>query len=363
MRLRAARTALVTGGAGFIGSNLSERLLSTNGAQVRILDNLSRSGVRRNLEWLQDQANGNLEVIEGDVRDMKTVARAVSGVTEIYHFAAQVAVTSSVEDPTTDFETNAIGTLNILEAARLSERKPFMLFTSTNKVYGSLDSLTVAEAGSRYRPEDPAFRGVNEMQRLDFHSPYGCSKGTADQYVHDYARIYGLPTVVFRMSCIAGPRQFGNEDQGWVAHLLYSALEGRQITIYGNGLQVRDVLHVQDLVDAMLNVRAQISTTRGNIYNVGGGVSRAISLLEMLHAIEDETGVSVRRTSGSVRPGDQPLYVSDTTKLEQHTGWRASRSIANILSDIHVFWRTNRAAVSRPFQDTVAGTTSLGVVA
>jgi CDP-paratose 2-epimerase len=363
MGFRAARTALVTGGAGFIGSNLSERLLSMKGTQVRIFDNLSRVGVRRNLEWLQDKANGNLEVQEGDIRDPRAVARAVAGVSEIYHFAAQVAVTSSVDDPVTDFQTNAIGTLNVLESARLSERKPFILFTSTNKVYGALESLSVTESASRYSAKDPGFLGVNEFQCLDFHSPYGCSKGTADQYVHDYARIYGLPTVVFRMSCIAGPRQFGNEDQGWVAHLLYSALEGKQITIYGNGLQVRDVLHVHDLVEAMLRARAQVNVTRGNIYNVGGGPSRAISLLEMLRAIESETGLTVRRSYGGVRPGDQPLYVSDTTKLERHTGWRASRSIAAILADIHDFWRINKGTVTRPFQDTVTGTSSLGVVA
>ena len=363
MKLRTARTALVTGGAGFIGSNLSERLLSVSGTQVRIFDNFSREGVRRNLEWLAQKANGNLEVQEGDIRDPRAVAKAVAGVSEIYHFAAQVAVTSSVEDPATDFQTNAAGTLNVLEAARLSGRNPFVLFTSTNKVYGALESLAVTEYGSRYRPKDLAFTGVNETEPLDFHSPYGCSKGTADQYVHDYARIYGLPTVVFRMSCIAGPRQFGNEDQGWVAHLLYSALENKQIAIYGNGFQVRDILHVHDLIDAMVKVRAHIDITRGNIYNVGGGPNRAISLLEMLRAIENETGIPVRRTYGGVRPGDQPLYISNTTKLEQHSGWRATRSLSTILKDIRDFWIANRSVALSPLRDTVPGNSSLGVVA
>lgn len=363
MKPRETRTTLVTGGAGFIGSNLAERLLSTDGVRVRILDNLSRSGVTRNLEWLQKKANGRLEVIQGDVRDAEAVSKAVSGVSEIFHFAAQVAVTSSVLDPATDFQVNAVGTFNVLEAARHSVHKPFLLFTSTNKVYGSLESVAVTECETRYRAKDPLFRGVNEMERLDFHSPYGCSKGTADQYVRDYARIYGLPAVVFRMSCIAGPRQFGNEDQGWVAHFLYSVLEGRRITVYGDGLQVRDVLHVHDLVDAMLKVRAQIDTTRGNVYNLGGGPTRAISILEMLGAIEKETGVAARLDHGGVRPGDQPLYISDTTKLERHAEWRASRSVARILSDIHEFWRSENAAVKVPQQAPTTRTDTLRVVA
>jgi CDP-paratose 2-epimerase len=362
MKLRETRTALITGGAGFIGSNLAERLLSMHGTRVRIFDNLSRTGVLRNLDWLQKKADGNLEVIEGDVRNVKAVARAVADVSEIYHFAAQVAVTSSVQDPSTDFQVNAIGTLNVLEAARLSARRPFLLFTSTNKVYGALESVAVVKNGMRYQARDSHFKGVNEMEPLDFHSPYGCSKGTADQYVRDYARIYGLPTVVFRMSCIAGPRQFGNEDQGWVAHFLYSVLEKKTITIYGDGLQVRDVLHVHDLVDAMLKVRAQMNVTRGNIYNVGGGPSRAISILEMLRAIEKETGVSVRLDYGGVRPGDQPLYISDTTKLERHAGWCAKRPVDRILADIHAFWRVNRGADTLPHQ-VPAGTATLRVVA
>lgn len=363
MKLRETRTALITGGAGFIGSNLAERLLSMRGTRVRIFDNLSRAGVAKNLEWLQKKADGKLEVIEGDVRDPKAVAKAVSGVSEIYHFAAQVAVTSSVLDPATDFQVNAVGTFNVLEAARQSGRKPFLLFTSTNKVYGALESVAVIESRTRYRAKNPLFHGVDEMERLDFHSPYGCSKGTADQYVRDYARIYGLPTVVFRMSCIAGPRQFGNEDQGWVAHFLYSVLEGKPITIYGDGLQVRDVLHVHDLVDAMQRVRALIEVTRGNVYNVGGGPSRAISILEMLRAIEKETGVAVQLDHGGVRPGDQPLYVSDTSKLERHAGWRASRSIVQILSDIHAFWRSQRSAAVLPHQPRATGTETLRVVA
>lgn len=363
MKSQETRTVLITGGAGFIGSNLAEHLLSMHGVRVRIFDNLSRVGVTRNLEWLLKKADGRLDVIQGDVRDATAIAKAVSGVSEIYHFAAQVAVTSSVLDPATDFQINAVGTFNVLEAARLSGRKPFLLFTSTNKVYGALESIAVIESGTRYRAKDPLFRGVNEMERLDFHSPYGCSKGAADQYVRDYARIYDLPAVVFRMSCIAGPRQFGNEDQGWVAHFLYSVLEGKRITIYGDGLQVRDVLHVRDLVDAMLKVRAQIDITRGNVYNLGGGPSRAISILEMLRAIEKETGLAVRLNHGGVRPGDQPLYISDTTKLERQAGWCATRPIARILSDIHDFWNRKKDAVTLPHRASATGTETLRVVA
>lgn len=363
MKLRETRTALITGGAGFVGSNLAERLLSTHDTRVRIFDNFSRAGVLRNIDWLQKRADGNLEVMEGDVRNVKAVAKAVADASEIYHFAAQVAVTSSVQDPATDFQVNAAGTFNVLEAARLSGRNPFLLLTSTNKVYGALESVAVVEDGTRYKARDPRFRGVDESAPLDFHSPYGCSKGTADQYVRDYARIYALPTVVFRMSCIAGPRQFGNEDQGWVAHFLYSVLESKRITIYGDGLQVRDVLHVHDLIDAIVKVRAQVEITRGNVYNVGGGLARAISIVEMLGAIEKETGMSVRLDHRGVRPGDQPLYVSNTSKLERHCGWSAKRTIARILTDIHSFWRTNRADVALPRQAPTTRAETLRVVA
>jgi CDP-paratose 2-epimerase len=201
---------------------------------------------------------------------------------------------------------------------------------------------------TRYRARDTGFKGVGESQPLDFHSPYGCSKGTADQYVRDYGRIFNLPTVVFRMSCIAGPRQFGNEDQGWVAHFLYSVLAGRTITIYGDGLQVRDILHVHDLVDAMMKVRNSNCTPGGKIYNLGGGLGRAVSVIEMLRAIEVETGGTLHLSYKEVRPGDQPLYISDTAKLERETGWQPRRSVADILESIHTFWRHNRESIVLP---------------
>lgn len=341
------QTILITGGAGFIGSNLAQRLLAEPHTRVRIFDNLSRRGVEHNIAWLRSLrgAATRLEIVQGDVRDAKAVAQAVRDVSEIYHLAAQVAVTTSIEDPEGDFEVNALGTLRVLEAARASKRKPFVLFTSTNKVYGSLDGVPVHVSGSRYHADAPGFAGVTEDEHLDFHSPYGCSKGTADQYVRDYARIYDLPSVVFRMSCIAGPRQFGNEDQGWVAHFLYSVLAGRPITIYGDGRQVRDVLHVHDLVEAMVAVREHRRTTRGQIYNLGGGMERATSVLEMLKCIEAQTGRALNLQFRDTRPGDQPLYISDTAKIQRDTGWRPVRSLAETLADIRAFWTEHGEAI------------------
>ena len=349
MKNGASRTVLITGGAGFIGSNLAERLLTEPDTRVRIFDNLSRAGVQHNLQWLQSlPGSRRLEVIEGDVRDALAVRRVASSATEIYHLAAQVAVTTSVDDPVTDFEVNARGTFHVLEAARLSGRRPFILFTSTNKVYGALERIPVQVEDSHYRALSREFRGVDESEPLDFHSPYGCSKGAADQYVRDYARIYALPSVVFRMSCIAGPRQFGNEDQGWVAHFLYSVLAGRTITIYGNGCQVRDVLHVHDLVDAMMAARNAVSRTRGQVFNLGGGMNRAISVMQMLREIERKTGSSLKLHYREVRPGDQPLYISNTAKLEAYTGWRPRRSLGQTLDAIYRFWLQNQDKIAVP---------------
>ena len=337
------RTILITGGAGFIGSNLAERLLRQPGLHVRLFDNLSRSGVAHNLRWLTSLAGtGQLEIVDGDVRNAAAVVTAAQDADEIYHLAAQVAVTTSVDQPRPDFETNALGTFNVLEAARRSGRQPFVLFTSTNKVYGGLRSVPAEVDGNHYRAVDPSFRGVDEQVPLDFHSPYGCSKGAADQYVRDYARIYSLPTVVFRMSCIAGPRQFGNEDQGWVAHFLYSVLEGRPITIYGDGYQVRDVLHVHDLIDAMQAASAQQTTVAGQIYNVGGGIERSVSVREMLTEIGDLVGRRPQLRYSAIRPGDQPLYISNTDKLTQQTAWTQTRSMRDIITSIHQFWQANR---------------------
>lgn len=342
MKTEATSTVLITGGAGFIGSNLAAHLLEKPGTRVKILDNLARPGVKRNLDWLLfHNRHGNLEFIQADVRDADAVNRAVAGVSEIYHFAAQTAVTCSVADPVTDFQVNALGTLNILEAARHAKSRPFLLFASTHKVYGALTSIPLVKEGAHYRTKTREFDGVSEAQVLDFHSPYVCSKGAAEQYVRDYGRTYEIPTVVLRMSSIAGPRQFGNEDQGWVAHLLYSALAGKPVTLHGDGLQVRDVLHVRDLIEAILAVRKNLQLTRGKVYNVGGGALRAVSVLEVIHTIEKRLGKRISLQRRPSRPGDQPLYISDTSRLTYDSGWHPRLRLAQVLDDLHAFWREN----------------------
>ncbi len=342
MPLSSKRVALVTGGAGFIGCNLAEQLLRDSTLRVRVFDNLSRTGVQRNLAWLQSlEAANRLEFVEADIRDAIAVTAAMRDVTEVYHLAAQVAVTTSVTNPRQDFEVNALGTLNVLEAARDSSLRPSLLFTSTNKVYGSLEQLRCEVKKNAYRACDPAFDGVAEEEPLDFHSPYGCSKGAADQYMRDYARIYGMGATVFRMSCIAGPHQFGNEDQGWVAHFLYRILAGQAVTIYGDGYQVRDVLHVQDLVRAMMVVRQAGERCHGQIYNVGGGMDRSVSVIEMLRMIERETGQALHLNYSDMRPGDQPLYITNTAKLQRDVGWAPRFSVLETLRAIAEFWQEN----------------------
>lgn len=338
------RSALIFGGAGFIGSNWAAKLLQTTDTRVHIFDNLSRKGVEQNLRWLRKQSDPEqLKITVADIRDATAVRRAVAGATEIYHFAAQVAVTSSVSDPRHDFEVNALGTLNILEAARRGGRQPFILFTSTNKVYGNLANKPLVLTGRRYCALDG--KGVSETQPLDLYSPYGCSKGAADQYVRDYSRIFGLPTVVFRMSCIAGARQCGNEDQGWLAHFIYSVLEGRPLTIYGDGKQVRDVLCVDDLVRAFQEVRDNLDTTAGQIYNLGGGAANSVSLLEVMDEIEAMTGKKVQFKLQRSRPGDQLFYITDFEKLRQHTGWSPQVSLRKTVQMICEWWKERHTIV------------------
>lgn len=313
---------LVTGGAGFVGSNLVHSLLH-DGARVTVLDSLARRGTKHNLAWLRAQhGNGRMRFLQGDVRDSVAVREAVSSADVVFHLAGQVAVTSSVDDPRTDYEVNALGTFNVLEAARLSGRRPALLFTSTNKVYGGMEDVEVLERTTRYEYRDFP-HGICEARPLDFHSPYGCSKGAADQYVRDYARIYGLPTVVFRMSCIYGPRQFGNEDQGWLAHFMISALAGKPITIYGNGKQVRDVLFVDDLVRAMRLAVERIDVTRGQVFNIGGGPANRLAVWqEFREILADLKGEKVPVRYHDWRPGDQPCYVSDIRKANRILGWQ-----------------------------------------
>jgi CDP-paratose 2-epimerase len=312
---------LVTGGAGFVGCHLVDSLLR-DGHRVTIVDALSRRGAERNLDWLRSEhPDADLRVVQGDVRNRQAVDAAAEGAAVSYHLAAQVAVTSSVEDPRADFEINALGTLNVLQAARLSPCEPIVVFTSTNKVYGAMEHVQVVENATRYEYRDFP-EGIPETQPLDFHSPYGCSKGAADQYVHDYARIYGLRTVVFRMSCVYGPRQFGNEDQGWLAHFMIAAATGRPITIYGDGKQVRDVLFVKDLVGALRLSVEGIDTTAGEVYNIGGGPPNTLSVWhEFSEVLADLHSDEVPVDFGAWRPGDQLCYVSDIRKARRDIGW------------------------------------------
>ncbi len=311
---------LITGGAGFIGSNLADHFLR-QGDTVIVYDNLSRPGTEKNLRWLEENHPHRLRVIHGDVRHAEAVADAVKGVDVVYHLAAQVAVTTSVTDPRTDFEINALGTFNVLEGVRRSGHKPVLIFTSTNKVYGGMEDVAIVEQETRYAYRDHPL-GMAEDRPLDFHSPYGCSKGAADQYVRDYARIYDLPHVVFRMSCIYGPRQFGNEDQGWVAHFVIASVLGRPIAIYGDGKQVRDILFVADLVRAFELATERIDMTAGQVYNIGGGPGNTISVwAEFGPWLADAVGKDIAVAYGDWRPGDQLVYVSDMRKAGREFGW------------------------------------------
>lgn len=315
----ASRHYLITGGAGFIGSNLAHRLLS-GGEDVVIVDTLYRPGSELNLGWLRREHGEGVVHHAVDVRDFDRLRPLFEDRDVIIHTAGQVAVTTSVVNPREDYEINASGTFNVLEAARLSGRNPIFLLTSTNKVYGGLDDIGVKLLGDHWAfVERP--NGIPESQPLDFHSPYGCSKGAGDQYARDYARIYGLRSVVFRMSCQCGPRQFGTEDQGWVAHFVRAALDGRELTLYGDGKQVRDILHVDDLMAAMDAVIERIDVSAGQVFNIGGGPENVISLLELLEMLEQSMGNRVAYRFDDWRPGDQKVYVSDIRKAGQVLGW------------------------------------------
>lgn len=320
---------LVTGGAGFIGANLADRLASA-GHTVRVFDALLRPGVEENLAWLQRRHGPRIDPIVADIRDRAAVAEAVQGASAVFHMAAQVAVTTSLDDPELDFEVNLRGTMNLLESVRRRADKPALVFASTNKVYGALADIPLSRDGDAYLPVDPALRarGIDESRPLSFYTPYGCSKGAADQYVLDYARSFGLPACVMRMSCIYGPRQRGTEDQGWLAHFLYSVLAGRPISIYGDGRQVRDVLFVDDAVDAYLAAWANIGAVSGQAFNLGGGPGNAVTLLQVLSALGEITGRTPDLRFSEWRPGDQRYFVADMRRATQalslrpQTPWR-----------------------------------------
>jgi CDP-paratose 2-epimerase len=322
---------LITGGAGFIGANLADRLAG-EGHHVLVFDALLRPGVERNLAWLKARHPRQVASVIGDIRDADAVERAAVGAAAAFHFAAQVAVTSSLADPLEDLAVNIRGTANLLEALRRRRMPVPLIFASTNKVYGDLADIPLALTGAGYRPQDPALRdsGVAESRPLQFHTPYGCSKGAADQYVLDYAHSFGLPTCVMRMSCIYGPRQMGTEDQGWVAHFLIRALAGEPISIYGDGHQVRDILYVSDAVDAYIAAWRRIDAVKGRAFNLGGGPANAISLRSLLDHIERLLGRKIDVAHEDWRPGDQRYYVSNPTAVQTvlkiggpKVGWRS----------------------------------------
>jgi CDP-paratose 2-epimerase len=340
---RNAGPVLITGGAGFIGTNVAHRFLSA-GQPVVLYDNLSRPGVDKNLEWLNKTYGSLVALEEADVRDAERLRKVVKHASKVFHFAAQVAVTTSLVEPIEDFEINARGTLNVLEAIRALDRRPPLIFTSTNKVYGPLSDVPLRAARERYEPEESKLRahGFNESCPLHFHSPYGCSKGAACQYVLDYARTFGLPAVVFRMSCIYGLHQFGNEDQGWVAHFLIRALEEAAITIYGDGRQVRDILFIEDLVDAFLLAHQNIEELSGEAFNMGGGPNNTISLLELLRLIAELHGQKPQVNFADWRPADQQYYVSDTRKFSSATGWNPRMGVAEGIAQLYEWLQQTR---------------------
>jgi len=338
-----SRKILITGGSGFIGSNLADSFLA-DGHDVTIFDNLSRPGVEQNLQWLVSRYGERVQPLVADTRKTDAVAAAVAGVDAVFHFAAQTAVTTSLVDPAEDFEINARGTFNVLDAVRRSGRPVPVIFASTNKVYGGLTDIATAIANGRHGPADAALagRGIDESRPLDFCTPYGCSKGAADQYVLDYAASFGIPTAVLRMSCIYGPRQFGTEDQGWVAHFLIRALAGETISIYGDGHQVRDILHVRDAVTAYRAVLAHIDALKGQAFNLGGGPENAVSLRQLLAEISGITRSELGLDFGDWRQGDQVWFVADTHKLQAATGWRPAMGWRDGVRDLADWLRTNR---------------------
>jgi CDP-paratose 2-epimerase len=319
------RPILITGGAGFIGCNIADRLAS-EGHEVRVYDALSRPGVERNLQWLKQRHGPKIASIVGDVRDEDELVRAAADVKAVFHMAAQVAVTTSLADPREDFEVNVRGTINLLDAVRVRRKPVPVIFASTNKVYGDFADLPFVSTGDTYAPQCSLREtGIDESRPLDFHTPYGCSKGAADQYVLDYCRSFDIPTVVFRMSCIYGQRQMGTEDQGWVAHFLIRALEGRPITLYGDGRQVRDILDVADAVDAYVAALDGIGKVRGRVFNLGGGSDNAVSLLQLTAEIRHIIGRDVEVRFEDWRPGDQKWFVANAGAARGALGLRAPR--------------------------------------
>jgi CDP-paratose 2-epimerase len=336
-----SRPILVTGGAGFIGCNLADRL-AAEGHHVLIYDSLVRPGVGENLAWLKRRHPGAICAMVADIRDESAMREAASSAAAVFHLAAQVAVTTSLVDPREDFEVNVQGTLLLLDALRQRGDAVPLVFASTNKVYGELADVALVDDGARYVPRDPVLRahGIGEDRPISFHTPYGCSKGAADQYVLDFARSFGLPACVLRMSCIYGPRQRGTEDQGWVAHFLLRALQGKPITIYGDGRQVRDILFVDDAINAYVAAWRRIGSVAGRAFNLGGGPENAVSLLDVIGCVEQRLTVAADVRFGQWRPGDQRYFVSDTRRAAAELGLRPPLP-----------WREGVAALAASYED------------
>lgn len=322
------RPIVITGGAGFVGVHLAEQLL-TMGQSVTVFDNLSQPSARENIARLQKYTANGFTFVEGDIRNPEAVHLALKDAGGVFHLAAQVSVNTSVHNPRADFEVNALGTLNVLEALRALDQSPFLIFGSTHKVYGPLTDIAITETSGRYAPVDPSTRarGISETRRLDFISPYGCSKGSADQYVVDYARHYELPAAVVRMGSVYGARQIDHPNHGWVTHFLLKALRGEELTIFGDGKQVRDLLDVDDLVRGLILVSGEVSRASGRVFNIGGGVNNAASVLDVVNLIEEVSGKRPKLKFAPWRTGDQRYYVSDTRALRTATGWEPKTSM------------------------------------
>lgn len=337
---RIMKRYLVIGGAGFIGSNFVDKLAS-RGDDVVIFDNFSRAGSRDNANWLKGK-HKKIKVVEGDIRtDLKKLQDSVEAADIIHHLAAQTAVTISVLNPREDFEVNALGTHNILEAVRLSKNRPIVIYASTNKVYGGMEDVGWVKKGKRYAYKNLP-QGVHEKHPLDFHSPYGCSKGTGDQYVRDYARIYGLKTVVMRQSCIYGPHQFGSEEQGWLAWFTIAAMHAKPITIYGDGMQVRDALHVDDLFEVWDLAAKNIEKAKGRVYNIGGGPAYTLSLLELITLLEKMLGKKISVSFSDWRPGDQKIFVANVAKAKRELGWKPKIHPEKGVKHMHAWLKTQK---------------------
>lgn len=345
------RPIVITGGCGFIGCNIADAL-AARGDRVTVVDSLTRPGARENAEWLLARRPGAIVIETADVRDAAALDRLIAGCRGVLHLAAQVAVTTSVADPRTDFEINALGGLNVLESVRLRSPDAPVVFASTNKVYGRLlDDADVRNVRERCEPDSDRLRsGVDESAPLDFYSPYGCSKGAADQYVRDYGRMFGLKTVVLRMSCIYGPRQFGTEDQGWIAHFMRQAQRGAPITIYGDGRQVRDALHVDDAVRAWMLAFDHAAEAAGRVFNLGGGPQNTLSLLELMRRLDRGRA---RIAHAAPRPGDQRWYVSNTGAFAEAFGWRPEMELDRGLDSLQA-WLDHRFGAVAPLEDARA---------